>query len=361
MKNGIAILRHLCAVFLCLSAAAYDVVNTPYRVFTHTTGVNTAEFSPDGKDVLAACEKTITIWNLNSSQKIAELTYDWNQSRARYSPDGTRIIAVASRPNNLGSREAIVWDIAAGNVIMHFDHTDRVYAADFTPDGSRIITVGTDDALGWENQRGCIREWDAATGELLQTIFTEGVAVDQLFLSPDGQWALLDLNYIDEVAGTPLYIPYATFWRTSDWTMLQSHYNPPYSPISIGFTPDSSCYIHSGVLFYSTADLSFQRDFSINSGTMRFSPDGSLVFARQGVFGINTAHCSLFDAIEGIPLRVYHPSTAELPPAPSTSPPMERKPSADTMTERSTSGTSASSRGIRQWKAGRNIQWRHME
>jgi dipeptidyl aminopeptidase/acylaminoacyl peptidase len=91
----------------------------------------------------------------------------------RFSPDGTRLAAVA------GGRVVIVADAATGAELVRLGGPqDQVSAVAFSADGQSLIAAGPDQL---------IRTWDVASGKILRTVQLSPTTGASLALSADGR------------------------------------------------------------------------------------------------------------------------------------------------------------------------------
>ena len=142
--------------------------------------VNGVAFSPDGSHLavtrwggilpLFPRDLGIDIWDWEAGELLQSL--DTDAFDVAWHPDGDRVVT----GDLSGTPE--VWDLAAGEVVMHLrGHDDAASNVDWSADGTRIAT-GSDD--------GTVRVWDATTGEELQRFDFDKEGTIQPAFSPDG-------------------------------------------------------------------------------------------------------------------------------------------------------------------------------
>jgi WD40 repeat protein len=127
----------------------------------HTSGVNMASFSPDGRRIVTASgDNTARVWNAESGAEINCLkdyrrvaSDDYADQSASFSPDGRRILTACDETT------ARVWHSESGAQIPILNaNIEKVLSASFSPDGRRIVTASSD---------GTVRVWDVARSEAM--------------------------------------------------------------------------------------------------------------------------------------------------------------------------------------------------
>jgi WD40 repeat protein/tetratricopeptide (TPR) repeat protein len=133
-----------------------------------------AQFSPDGKQVLTASfDRTARIWDTRTGRQLAVFTHDESLLDAAYSPDGKRVATVP------GDKTVRVWDVATRKQTMVLrGHQDLLETAAFSADGMRLVTAAGDRTA---------RIWDVseAKGTYVDLRGHEAAVYDAAF-SPDG-------------------------------------------------------------------------------------------------------------------------------------------------------------------------------
>jgi WD40 repeat protein/serine/threonine protein kinase len=185
-------------------------------LWSHQLGGNVyaAAFSPDGRQVAAACQdKSIYIFDARTARYRVLRGHDDQVFAAAFSPDGTRLasgawdgevrlwelrtgavkllpghkaavwrVTFSSDGRRLASaswdRTARLWDLAgARSVRVLRGHEDRVYGVAFSPDGETLATAGADRKL---------LLWSTSSGKLLRTLLGHEKRVYEVSWSPDG-------------------------------------------------------------------------------------------------------------------------------------------------------------------------------
>lgn len=107
--------------------------------------------------------------------------HDGFVNTAEFSPDGRQVVSASS------DRTARIWDASTGDPIgPKLQHSHEVAGAKFTPDGQRVLTVDAGQHL---------RFWDAGTGSprgpARTTTAFDAASVDY---SPDGRWLAVPVS-----------------------------------------------------------------------------------------------------------------------------------------------------------------------
>ncbi|MBD6615783.1 hypothetical protein FNW02_08040 [Komarekiella sp. 'clone 1'] len=142
------------------------------RLEGHTSGVNSATFSPDRSLIASAsADNTIKLWRLDGSLVKTLTGHEDVVNSVSFSPDG-QIIASASQDKTvkLWNREGQLLKTLPG-------HEAVVNSVSFSPDGQIIASASTDKT---------VKLW-TQDGKLLKTLQDHDYAVLSLAWSPDGQ------------------------------------------------------------------------------------------------------------------------------------------------------------------------------
>jgi len=139
----------------------------------HTGPVYPAAFSPDGKRIVSAWDKTIKVWDAATGAEVMNLHgHEALVISAMFSPDGKRIVSAGN------DKMIKIWDAVTGASLMTLLGHEADVTARFSPDGKRIVS-GSDDST--------IKVWDATSGTELMTIRGHIGPVLAVRFSPDGR------------------------------------------------------------------------------------------------------------------------------------------------------------------------------
>ncbi|MBT3266514.1 WD40 repeat domain-containing protein [Candidatus Poribacteria bacterium] len=129
------------------SVTLWDV-NTREKVGTlrgHERSVLSVAFSPDGRTLASgSVDRTVRLWDVNARQEIATLRghASWVNSVA-FSPDGNTLASGGHPPEPLK-----LWDVDLGKAIATLQgHTDAVHCVAFSPDGQRLASASDDETV----------------------------------------------------------------------------------------------------------------------------------------------------------------------------------------------------------------------
>ena len=141
----------------------------------HTSAINSACFSPDGKRILTTSDDyTAKIWDAISGSLLANLEgHRGHVKGGTFSPDSKRIVTVSE------DSSAQIWDAIDGSLFGELmGHTGRVYDASFSPDGNKIVTASDDNTS---------KVWDAFSLSLIVDLKGHTDPLTSASFSPDGK------------------------------------------------------------------------------------------------------------------------------------------------------------------------------
>ncbi len=147
-------------------------------VLSHSSPVEAAAFSPDGKMIVTGGDDhKAQVWDAATARPVGpSLRHEGEVASVAFSPDGKTILTGSS------DKTARRWDTATGRQIgSPLQHGDVVTSVAFSPDGKTLIT-GCGD--------GKVRRWDALTGRPLGLPFQHHASVVSVAFSPDGKTVL---------------------------------------------------------------------------------------------------------------------------------------------------------------------------
>ncbi len=183
----------------------------------HTDKVHTAQYSPDGRNVLtASSDKSVKLWDVRTGALLLDLLNE-NGGYTQLSPDGSQILTIGTgceifetktgnriksfSGNNYAygillfnscnfskdgkkivttsnNNNAEIWEVESERLLAILTgHSNEVPYAEFSPDGKRVVTASWDSTA---------KLWDAKTGEILFT-FKHPYFVTLAKFSPDGK------------------------------------------------------------------------------------------------------------------------------------------------------------------------------
>jgi Tol biopolymer transport system component len=162
------------------SLAVAGEASKPRTIGTHSGGIASVHFSPDGKKlVTGGGDRMIRLWDVSKGKKVREWKGPTSFTCAvRFSRDGKTIAAAGYET---GSGNPIYrFDVATGKELPKLagHPTGGVRRLLFTPDGKQLISGGFD---------GSVRVWDLATAKQVRLIQVESGTVYSIGLSPDGK------------------------------------------------------------------------------------------------------------------------------------------------------------------------------
>jgi WD40 repeat protein/serine/threonine protein kinase len=181
----------------CLASAATGTrvrvwdVRTGQEILSlprHTGQVTTVGFSPDGKLLARALDRTVKVWDAQTGQELVTLEGHTNSIwSVAFSPDGKRLVSGSGEGIGVGQSsgdttkgEVIVWDVETGKELLTLKGISRCVT--FSPDGKYLAS-----GSGLWATLGEVKVWNAQTGKELFTSKGHTDAVNSVAFSPDSK------------------------------------------------------------------------------------------------------------------------------------------------------------------------------
>jgi WD40 repeat protein len=176
--------RTLATASIDTTARIWDIAANPPAcvVLEHPCAVETVSLSSDASTAATmGSDLAIRVWNARTGERIGLYT-DARLVRGAVMamPDG-RTVAGRERDGTVR-----FWDITADSTVNLRGHTGYINAA-LLAEKPGIIVSGAWD--GWHGQPGCVRFWDARTGDQIAAIGDPGEVAYTIAVSPDGRYA----------------------------------------------------------------------------------------------------------------------------------------------------------------------------
>ncbi|HEY7155561.1 MAG TPA: protein kinase, partial [Gemmataceae bacterium] len=263
------------------------------RLFFQRPSVIGAEFSPDGRHLLAASsDGTARVWDIAKGGAFPPPPRQPpSLSSAAFSPDG-RLAVTADR-----DRYAKVWEAATGQVVATLKHDKGLNGACFSPDGRRVLTASDDETA---------RIWDARTGQPLGQPLRHGGQVVHVAFSPDGR-----------LVATASSNNTARIWNALTGKLLGPDLQHNGIVLHVAFSPDGKRVVSASrdnrVRVWEVATGKLLFTFSHNNLVYKafFSPDGGRIVSCSMDFTARLWNAATGQPI-GQPLKhgaaVYHAS-----------------------------------------------------
>jgi WD40 repeat protein len=211
----------------------------------HSDALFSADLSSDGQRVLSwSVDQTARIWDAGTGKELARLQHDAPVVFGRFSPDGTRVLTIASRNYTLdhrgfasggvaGETAARIWDAATGELLASWKdpgnenknwagrHHKSNYVGSFSRDGRWVVTT-------FGVYPDCPPQVHVAdTGKKLAVLTGHAGPVLDVAFHPDGRRILTA-----SLDGT------VRLWEASTGKQLHQWTSPDGGVISAVFSPD---------------------------------------------------------------------------------------------------------------------------
>jgi WD40 repeat protein len=121
----------------------------------HEAAVRTVAFSPDGKRVVTTSDRTASIWDAMTGQRIASLPRAERVTSRAFSPDGQHVITTSGEGDIRTADTLQLWDVTGKLIPWSFGYPDRFMGAALSSDHTHLVTLNRDRIA---------RIWDATTG-----------------------------------------------------------------------------------------------------------------------------------------------------------------------------------------------------
>ena len=133
------------------------------------------DYSPDGKYIItlngrAGNGRAVMVWDAVSGKEVPGTSFD--ASAMAFSPDGKHLALAADKTN--------IYDTQTWNVVLSLStYTGTIHSIAYSPDSTRIAMALFE---------GTVKVWDATTGKELYTLYSHTSGVNSAAFSPDGKY-----------------------------------------------------------------------------------------------------------------------------------------------------------------------------
>jgi WD40 repeat protein len=176
-----------------------------------------ARFSRDGRYMASRRDNVLTVWDMDTKKRVANLEHTERLELVKFSKDGKYLAA------NDHKKSVVVWEIPEGKQIAHLTHPTIAGAFEFSLDGRLLATV---------------------TGMILKGSRQYEVSIFEI---PSGRkiCQIIHRNFVRDIAFSPKGSYLATFgnhknvsiWRTDNGTLV-SYLSQDDHVTSVAFSPN---------------------------------------------------------------------------------------------------------------------------
>jgi WD40 repeat protein len=171
--------HNLAASRLAFRLLTEQRANTALRLHGHTGVITSASYSPDGTRILTvATDETARVWDSRTGAQLTPTLYhDDAVVSGAFSHDAARIVTGTE------SGKIAIWDARTGEKLASsMELFGSAWSVSFSPDG-KVIAAASD--------AGKVRTWDAATGKPLSPLIEYHEAAYHVSFSRDGKSLLV--------------------------------------------------------------------------------------------------------------------------------------------------------------------------
>ena len=119
------------------------------RIQAHIEGVWSAEFSPDGSQIVTGgLDKIIKLWQVDGQEITQFIGHNAAIRSASFSPDGQTILSSSS------DKTIALWSLNGDRLHTFTGHTAAVWSAQFSPNGEIIVSGSGDQTIKLWNRDG---------------------------------------------------------------------------------------------------------------------------------------------------------------------------------------------------------------